>query len=301
MPSSSVCRFGSYPIYSVSFLPTKLTRRLFPGHKRSAVCGKGGSGKTALVGLLAKYILGHEKKRLLLIDADPTMNLSMVLGVKPEKTVNDIRERIIREARSAGRSEKENLARSLDYMLFEALIETDRFSFLVMGRPESLGCYCPVNDFLRSGIETLAENYDIVIIDGEAGVEQISRQVMKSVDIPIIVSDISNRGLQTATLIKDVIQSHHKIFKYTRMGLVLNRVRGQEKELEQYILKTGLEVFGFIPEDPDVTRFDLYARPLLELPEDSPAYQAVSRIWVELNAEHFPGPMRLPSAPGLFP
>jgi CO dehydrogenase maturation factor len=257
-----------------------------------AVCGKGGSGKTALVGLLAKYILKHEKKRLLLIDADPTMNLSMVLGIQPVRTVNDIRERIIREARAAGRSEKENLARSLDYMLFEALIETDRFSFLVMGRPESLGCYCPVNDFLRSGIETLAENYDIVIIDGEAGVEQISRQVMKSVDIPIIVSDISNRGLQTASIIKDVIQSHQKIFKYKRMGLVLNRVRGQEKELEQYILKTGLEVFGFIPEDPYVTRFDLNARPLLELPEDSPACQAVSRIWKKLNADHVSGPIR---------
>jgi CO dehydrogenase maturation factor len=244
-----------------------------------AVCGKGGSGKTAFVGMLTKYILNNEKKRLLVIDADPTMNLSMVLGIEPEKTVNDIRERIIKEARSAGKTEKENLARSLDYLLFEALIETDRFSFLVMGRPESLGCYCPVNDFLRGGIETLAENYDIVIIDGEAGVEQISRQVMKSVDTPVIVSDISNRGLQTATIIKNVIESHRKDFKYKKMGLVLNRVRGQEDELGQYILKTGLDLYGFIPEDLNVTRFDLKARPLLELPDDSPAYRAIGQIW----------------------
>lgn len=248
-----------------------------------AVCGKGGSGKTALVGLMTKYILETEKKRLLVIDADPTMNLSMVLGIKPEKTVNDIREQIINEARRAGKTEKENLARSLDYMLFSALIETNRFSFLVMGRPESLGCYCPVNDFLRSGIETLSKNYDIIIIDGEAGVEQISRQVMKSVDTPVIVSDISNRGLQTATLIKDVIESHRKNFKYKKMGLVLNRVRGQEKELEPYIQQTGLDLFGLIPEDHNITQFDLKARPLLELPQDSLAYKAVEQIWVRIK------------------
>ena len=248
-----------------------------------AVCGKGGSGKTALVGLMTKYILESEKKRLLVIDADPTMNLSMVLGVKPDKTVNDIREQIINDARRAGQTEKENLARSLDYMLFSALIETNRFSFLVMGRPESLGCYCPVNDFLRSGIETLANNYDIIIIDGEAGVEQISRQVMKSVDTPVIVSDISNRGLQTATLIKNVIESHRKNFKYKKMGLVLNRVRGQEKELEPYIQQTGLDLFGLIPEDLNVTQFDLKARPLLDLPQNSPAYKAVEQIWARIK------------------
>jgi CO dehydrogenase maturation factor len=248
-----------------------------------AVCGKGGSGKTALVGMMTKCILSGRPKRLLVIDADPTMNLSLVLGISPERTVNDIREKIIREARGAGETEKQDLARSLDYMLFEALIETDRFSFLVMGRPESLGCYCPVNDFLRSGIETIAENFDVVLIDGEAGVEQISRQVMKSVDIPIIVSDISNRGLQTAAIIKGVIESHRKTFKYRRMGLVLNRVRGMEDELKRQIENLGIELFGSIPEDPEVTRFDLTARPLIDLPDESPAYMAVRQIWARVG------------------
>ncbi|MFO7965611.1 MAG: AAA family ATPase [Desulfobacterales bacterium] len=256
------------------------------GHKALiAVCGKGGSGKTALVGLLTKYVLQNEKKRLLVIDADPTMNLSPVLGITPEKTINDIRENIISRARTAGRTEKEDLARSLDYMLFEALIEADRFSLLVMGRPESLGCYCPVNDFLRSGIETLAANYDIIIIDGEAGVEQINRQVMRRVDTPVIVSDMSNRGLQTAALIRSVIASHQKAFSYKRMGLVLNRVRGEEDAIKPYVEKTGLDLFGCIPEDGFVTRFDLEARPLLELPDDSPAFRAASDIWIRINED----------------
>jgi CO dehydrogenase maturation factor len=247
-----------------------------------AICGKGGSGKTALAALFTKCILERENAKLLVIDADPTMNLPATLGVNVEKTVNEIREKIIKEARSAGSMEKQHLARSLDFMLLEALIETDRFSLLVMGRPDSLGCYCPVNALLRDGIETMAEHFDTILIDGEAGVEQISRQVIKSVDTPVVVSDISARGLQTASLIRNVIESH-KIIDYKRMGLVLNRVRDSGKSAEASAAKTGLELFGCIPEDDYITQFDMEAKPLLELPGDSPAFLAAKQIMNQLQ------------------
>ena len=242
-----------------------------------AICGKGGSGKTALTALLTKHLLQNDGARLLVIDADPTMNLPATLGVEVKKTANEIRERIIEEARSAGQKEKDLIARSLDYMLFEALIEADRFTLLVMGRPDSVGCYCPVNALLRDGIETLAADYDTVLIDGEAGVEQISRQVMRSVDTPVIVSDISARGLKTAAMIRDVIESQ-KIIKYKKLGLVLNRVRGNEDTLRKDAELAGLELFGSIPEDQYITSFDMESKPLLELPDDSPAYQAAGKI-----------------------
>ncbi len=248
-----------------------------------AICGKGGSGKTALAALMTKYFLQCGQTKLLVIDADPTMCLPATLGLRAEKTVNDIRERIIREARSAGKAEKQNLARTLDYMLLEALIETDGFSLLVMGRPDSLGCYCPVNDLLRDGIKALANYFHRIIIDGEAGVEQISRQVIRSVDTPVIVSDISLRGLQTASLIKRVIETH-KIINYKKMGLVLNRVRGDEPTLREHVEQTGLDLFGCIPEDATITRFDMQAKPLLQLPDDSPAYTATKQILSRIEA-----------------
>jgi CO dehydrogenase maturation factor len=219
-----------------------------------------------------------------------------VLGISPDRSINDLREKIIREARKAGEREKSNLSRTLDYMLFQTLIETDRFSFLIMGRPESLGCYCPVNELLRSGIETLAENYDVVLIDGEAGVEQINRQVMKSVDTVVIVSDISNRGLQTAALIKKVITSHKIESKYQKLGLVLNRVKGQEAQLQPQVEKTGLDLLGYIPEDPFVTQFDLEGKPLLELPPDSPAYRAVCGLWTRIITPNQETPTLYPFA-----
>jgi CO dehydrogenase maturation factor len=252
-------------------------------HKRLvAVCGKGGSGKTALSALMTKYILQSSEKQLLVIDADPTMNLAPVLGVKVKKTVSDIRKNIIKIARSAGKMEKQDLAYSFDYMLLEALIETDCLTMLAMGRPDSAGCYCPVNDLLRDGIESLAGNFDIILIDGEAGLEQISRRVMRSVDTPIIVSDTSMRGFQTASLIKKAIESQDEI-EYQHIGLVLNRVRCNEDLFQGQIDKTGLELFGIIPEDELITHFDMRAKPLLDLPNDSPAFNAAIDIFSKID------------------
>jgi CO dehydrogenase maturation factor len=249
--------------------------------KLIAVCGKGGSGKTALTALLTKHILKRNREKLLVIDADPTMNLPDALGVEVRKTVNEIREKIIEEARSAGKTEKELIARSLDYMLFEALIETETFTLLVMGRPDSVGCYCPVNALLRDGIETLAADFDTILIDGEAGVEQISRQVMRSVDTPVIVSDASARGLKTAAMIRDVIKSQN-VIQYKKLGLVFNRVRGSGDVLRDNAEKAGFDLFGLIPEDENVANFDMESRPLLDLPDDSPAFQAASEILASL-------------------
>jgi len=250
-----------------------------PQKRIIAACGKGGSGKTAFIALLAKHLLKAGQEKLLFIDADPTMNLPSVLGIRPEKTVSDVRQQILKEARSAGESEKEDIARSLDYLLLEALIETERFNLLLMGRPEAVGCYCPVNSLLRDGIGTLADQFDTILIDGEAGVEQISRQVMKQVDTLIIISDISNRGLQTAAMIRDVTESNHLI-RYKKMGLVLNRVRGDaaKADLEEWVAQTGLDLFGTVSEDENITRFDMKAKPLIDLPDDSAAVMAVGQI-----------------------
>jgi CO dehydrogenase maturation factor len=106
---------------------------------------------------------------------------------------------------------------------------------------------------------------------------------MRGVDIPIIVSDISSRGLQTASLIKKVIESHDQIINFTKMGLVLNRVRGNEGQLEEYVAPTGLDLFGFVPEDENITLFDMQARPLLEIPDNSPAFMAVEKVLYQVD------------------
>lgn len=46
--------------------------------------------------------------------------------------------------------------------------------------------YSKVNAYLKQVIETISENFDYVVIDGEAGIEQINRRVMENITYLIL-------------------------------------------------------------------------------------------------------------------
>jgi CO dehydrogenase maturation factor len=165
----------------------------------------------------------------------------------------------------------------IDYMVLEALTEHEDFGLLAMGRSESKGCFCPVNTILRGMIEELSGSFDTIVIDGEAGVEQIHRQVMRRVDTLVIVSDATARGLQTASLVKRMVEDE-RVIQCGRLGLVLNRVQGNEALVAEAAEKVGVEVYGFVPQDEQIAYHDLIGKPLTELPPDSPAIAAVREI-----------------------
>jgi len=252
-----------------------------PGGQRRiiAVCGKGGSGKTTLVSLMAGVLL-EAGRRALLIDADPTTGLLFTLGQEVNKTVAEIREDVIRQARKATTEEnRTELAGSIDYFLMEAMVEKGGLSLLSMGRQEGPGCFCPVNDLLREAIETLSQHFDLTIIDGEAGIEQINRRVMRRVDTWAVVTDRSRRGFETARLIRDLIG---RMAPSSGAGLVVNRADGTGIGLDHYAPLFSLGVLGCIPEDGELAAFDRQGRPLLELPAASPAVTAVREIMEKL-------------------
>jgi len=244
--------------------------------KLVAVCGKGGTGKTAFAALLLKALLRSGRRgRILAIDADPAMGLALAVGVGVKKTVGGAREEILRKARAAGRSEKEAVADAVDYLLFEALCEGEEFSLLAMGRSEKVGCYCSVNGLIRDGMRTLIEHFDTIIIDAEAGVEQINREVVKQVDTPVIITDPSRRGLQTALLIRDTAR-RHRLVASERFSVAVNRARDGVEALVQALREAEMEPCAVIPEDEELGAYDAACRPLLELPEDNAAYLAVA-------------------------
>ena len=245
--------------------------------KQVAVCGKGGTGKTAFTALMTKVLLDSNKAgNLLLIDADPAMGLPLALGITVKHTMGQIREEIIKTARGGKEEEKRQVIDKLDYMAFEALNEVDGFALLAMGRTETLGCYCPINSILKDTIKTLSKSFDTILIDGEAGLEQLNRQVMGYVDILIIVSDATSRGLQTASQIKGMVQNE-KVIKCDKLGLVFNRVQGNEDILEKYAKEMDLEVFGYIPADENIAYFDLVGKSILGL-STSPGVTEVRSI-----------------------
>lgn len=243
-----------------------------------AVCGKGGVGKTAFSAMLARAVLESGKAgKLLLIDADPALGLASALGIQVQKTIGQVRENIIHTAKTGKETVLDEMVSMLDYMLLEALVEVDQLALLAMGRSDSIGCFCPVNDILRQAITILSQQFDTIVIDGEAGLEQLNRQVMRKLDYLAILTDTSARGLQTAALIKEMVEGK-KVIECRKTGVVFNKVEDNMESLSRQAKKIGVDVLGFLPLDAAVTDFDFSGRSLSELPQDTPALMAVRDI-----------------------
>lgn len=239
------------------------------------VAGKGGVGKTAISALLIDIL--SKKGIVLAIDADPSTNLSDSLGMEVEGTVGKAREDLTDDIQKGVLSPTVTKQDVLDMRIREAMVEGARVDLLPMGRPEGPGCYCAANHMLRLSMERLAKNYEYMVVDSEAGMEHISRQTTQDVDVLLIASDPTIRGITAAARMKELIKDMR-----TRVGkiyLTVNRVcDGLPPEIQQAIEKYGLNLIGTLPEDPNLTELDVKGRPIAEIPEGSPLRVAVEDL-----------------------
>jgi len=237
-----------------------------------AVCGKGGVGKTALSALLARVFIARKSTPILLVDADPAGGLCHAIGETADKTLAGVRRMLVESARSAGGAERENIAMELDYLLLEALVERSGYSLLSMGRDTGPGCYCPANTLLRSAITAAAGQFRAVLIDAEAGLEQINRRVTRQVNTTVVVTDGSARSIETMKAIREMA-GPGEIFA------VANRT-GPGAAMD---IPDGVIMLGAVPEDEELRRFDREGRSLWELPDDNPAVESVRSILDRLS------------------
>ncbi|MBW1698012.1 MAG: AAA family ATPase [Deltaproteobacteria bacterium] len=239
-----------------------------------ALAGKGGTGKTTLAGMLVKYLVMKGKSPVLAVDADCNANLNEVLGVKVTETLGNARENMKKGDVPSGMTKDVFMSMKLE----EAVVEADNFDLIVMGQPEGPGCYCAANALLAGFLEKLTNNYPYIVMDNEAGMEHISRLTTKNVDILLIVSDPSKRGLQAALRIEDLA-------KCLKIGvgksyLVINQAKENSSSImKEMISEGGLELAGIIPEDETIYEFDLNGRPTIEIPEDNKAVKAAFDIF----------------------
>jgi len=262
-----------------------------------AVAGKGGTGKTTLAALLIKYLREGNCGSILAVDGDPSSNLNLALGLELHETIGRIREDALGEA---GRGAFAGMSKVdyFEYRLEQALVEGEGVDLLAMGRPEGPGCYCAANNILRAAIDRLGNQYDYVVIDNEAGMEHISRQTTRFVDVLYIVSDPSVRGLMAAAHITELIAELG-----TRIGKVWFVVNRCPDSLPPAFLaqatELGLNLAGTLPTDPQVAEFDLVGRPLVELDNGSPLYRAVCEIAARTLPRQKPSPRENRGAPYL--
>jgi CO dehydrogenase maturation factor len=249
-----------------------------------ALAGKGGTGKTTIAALVIRYLVEERSGSILAIDADPSSNLNLVLGVEVEQTVGDIREEMLDLVQSSGAlagSMPGGMSKQeyLDYQIQMALEEGDRVDLLAMGRPEGLGCYCAANQMLRVIVDRLEKQYDYVVIDNEAGMEHLSRRTTRDVDVLLLVTDPTQRGLIAAQRMREMVPELE--IGVGRTYLVINRLRGggaPPAPLAQAVEQADLELVGTVPEDPAMAEFEFTGRPLVELPAKTAVYRAVREI-----------------------
>jgi len=241
-----------------------------------SVSGKGGAGKTTITALLLKMLLESGKQDILVIDADPAMNLPNVLGIELEgKTTLGM---ILDKKKDELELGTHFYGKLLEGEIWESIINQNGFDMLIMGRTKGEGCYCSLDSFAAIIIESLTKMYDFILIDFYAGFEHLSRRTDRFADILLIVTDPSKMGFGTSRRIKELIEEINISFK--DVFLVGNRFNAKlEQQLANFSKEIGVKYAGIIQYDQNVAEFNLKGRSLMHIPRDSLAFISAKRFY----------------------
>jgi CO dehydrogenase maturation factor len=242
-----------------------------------AITGKGGVGKTTLAALAIRWLGEQSRGPILAVDADPNTCLDALLGVEVKSTVGRVREdaRQLAQAGSGGGIPKQEW---LDLRIQESIVEAEDFDLIAMGRPEGPGCYCYANNVLRGVLDRLVEHYRCVVVDNEAGLENLSRRTVQAVDQMIFVTDPSAPGVATTRRLYDLC--HEMGISAGAMGVVVNRAR-DEKCLERardLFGGTAVRILAALPEDAELAERSALGSPVFGLSPENAVYTAVGAM-----------------------
>ena len=241
-----------------------------------AVCGKGGSGKSVIVRLLADAL--HERgRRVVVVDADESnTGLHRMLGFdNPPKPLIDllggkqkIDEEIEAEIRAGGTEETLELMRDRTEMRLadippEYMFETDGIRLINIGKILIAleGCACPMGIVSRSFLKKLRlEPDEIAVIDLEAGVEHFGRGVETSIDCVVVVVEPSIDSLEVAEKIGELSAQ----IKIADVWVVLNKISSDDiaDRLRSYLEKRDMTVIGVIHQNQEIFESCLDGRPI---------------------------------------
>jgi len=234
-----------------------------------AITGKGGVGKTTLTSLLA-WIYSTEGNRVIAIDANPDANLATALGISAEESQKItpiaelqelIQERTGAKPGSFGTFFKVNP--KVDDIPERFSIQKDGIKLLVMGtvKKGGGGCLCPEGAMLKSLLSHLVlGRSEVVVMDMDAGVENLGRGTAKAVDAFIIVVEPGQRSFQTARAIQRLAKD---------LGVKKCYIVGSKTHdaIERRFIIDNLsdfEVLGFLNYHPEVAEADRLGQGVFE-------------------------------------
>lgn len=247
-----------------------------------AITGKGGTGKTTIAGLIVLRLIARGCRPVLAVDADPNTCMDAALGVQVKKTIGSVREEA-REAAGQGMSSGISKQQLLELKIAESLVEAKDFDLIAMGRPEGPGCYCYANNVLKSILSKISSNYPYIVLDNEAGLENLSRRIVQKVDLMIMIADPSRNGLETVNRLFTL--ANDMDIKYDKLAVVINRLRSGElpnnaSELQR---RTEANYLLGLPDDEQITELAENGISLLSLPVQNRVVELVDKFLDEVG------------------
>ncbi|WP_339137608.1 MAG: AAA family ATPase [Candidatus Electrothrix sp. GW3-4] len=242
-----------------------------------ALAGKGGTGKTTTSALLLKYLVARKMTPILAVDADANANLNELLDLNVQTTLGQIRKELKGDIPSGMTRDQ-----YMEMKIHQALIEETGFDLMVMGQPDGPGCYCAANQYLAMTMDKLAENYQYIIVDNEAGMEHLSRMNLRNIDYLLIVSDPSARGIMTARRIADITGPLKLEIK--RQYLLVNRAPDPvppalQTKIDEAVAEADMDLAGIISSSDELINQELSGASYLELSEGSKVIEQVFAVF----------------------
>ncbi len=235
-----------------------------------AITGKGGTGKTTIAALIVAALTRSGRRPVLAVDADPNACLDAALGVKVQNTVGRVRE----DARMLSSQHPDVSKRELlELKISESLVEGEDFDLIAMGRPEGPGCYCYANNVLREVLKEISENYPYVVIDNEAGLENLSRRIVRRVDALLVVGEPSRNGIATLRRIQALAEEMN--IEYGKLIVVINRIYEMKDAFYSLMKEIGADEIILLPHDDEIRIWNEEGRSFFSIPENNAVYRKI--------------------------
>jgi CO dehydrogenase maturation factor len=216
----------------------------------------------------------------LAVDADPNTCLDSALGVTVKQTLGRAREET-KELASKGVVAGVSKQQLLEMKIAECLIEADDFDLIAMGRPEGPGCYCYANNVLKEVLSKTSSQYPFVILDNEAGLENLSRRIIQKVDMLIFVADPSRQGLTTVERLYDLAREMN--VQYRTLAVIVNRLPSEKLPAQIQGLKNSIGadwVIG-LPENAELAELGRNGKGVWPLSLENPVTKYLDRFLTE--------------------
>ena len=219
-----------------------------------SVCGKGGSGKSTLVSLLAKAAQARGLRTLVVDSDESNSGLYRMLGFdKPPTPLMVLvggREGIKEKMNQPNLLSETEL--TLEQIPYPYVHKKNDLRLLSIGKIHQAleGCACPMGVLNREFLKKLRLGQDeIAIVDMEAGIEHFGRGIDNSIDVVLVVVEPSFESIALAEKIKDLASGINK-----KLWAVLNKTSSESliAEIMAKLRNSEMETIGVISYDASV-------------------------------------------------